>query len=88
MAACEASNAEMCLVMRPGMTEQELWAVLHRSDIEAGGEWFETRLLTSGPRTNPWYQECSARTIENGRLVAFDTDLIGIDGYTIDVSRT
>jgi Xaa-Pro dipeptidase len=27
----------------------------------AGGEWIETHLLASGPRTNPWFQEASAR---------------------------
>ena len=88
MAACESGIDEMRCAMRPGMTEQELWAVLHRTNIEAGGEWFETRLLTSGPRTNPWYQECGDRVIDNGDIVAFDTDLIGIGGYSIDVSRT
>ncbi len=88
MAACEAGIGEMFDAMKPGMTEQELWSVLHRSNIERGGEWFETRLLTSGSRTNPWYQECSDQVIEDGDLVAFDTDLIGIGGYSVDVSRT
>ena len=88
MAACDGAIAEMRAAFRPGMTEQELWGVLHRANIEAGGEWFETRLLTSGPRTNPWYQECSDRVIEAGDLVAFDTDLIGVGGYSIDISRT
>ena len=74
--------------MRPGMSEQELWAVLHAENIKRGGEWIETRLLNSGPRTNPWFQEVSARTIEDGDLVAFDTDLIGNYGICIDVSRT
>lgn len=88
MAACDDAIAQMRTAFRPGMTEQELWGVLHRANIAAGGEWFETRLLTSGLRTNPWYQECSDRVIEPGDLVAFDTDLIGIGGYSIDISRT
>ena len=74
--------------LRPGMTEQELWAHLHAENIRRGGEWIETRLLSSGPRTNPWFQECSSRTIEDGDLVAFDTDLIGPYGYCADISRT
>ncbi|MFH1796628.1 MAG: M24 family metallopeptidase [Pseudomonadota bacterium] len=53
-----------------------------------GGEWIETRLLSSGPRTNPWFQECSSRIIEAGDLVAFDTDLIGPYGFCADLSRT
>jgi Xaa-Pro dipeptidase len=88
MAACDDGIARMRAELRPGITEQQLWAHLHAANIERGGEWCETRLLTSGHRTNPWYQECSAKVIENGDLVAFDTDLIGIGGYSIDVSRT
>jgi Xaa-Pro dipeptidase len=88
IAACEAALAEMQRALRPGMTEIDLWAVLHAENIRRGGEWIETRLLTSGPRTNPWFQECSARVIEPGDLVAFDTDLIGPYGYCVDMSRT
>ncbi|CAN5644501.1 Xaa-Pro peptidase family protein [soil metagenome] len=88
VAACEAGIDEMATKVRPGITEQELWSHLHRSNIGSGGEWFETRLLTSGPRTNPWYQECSDRVIEDGDLIAFDTDLVGIGGYSVDISRT
>ncbi|MEO7371753.1 MAG: Xaa-Pro peptidase family protein [Ilumatobacteraceae bacterium] len=88
MAACDDGLVRMRDAMQPGLTEQQLWAHLHAANIEAGGEWFETRLLTSGQRTNPWYQECSNKVIDNGDLVAFDTDLIGIGGYSIDISRT
>ncbi len=86
--ACEQSCLVMGEAMTPGMTEQELWSVLHQQNIARGGEWIETRLLTSGPRTNPWYNECSDRVIEDGDLVAFDTDLIGRYGYCCDISRT
>ena len=80
--------AEMQAALRPGISENELWAELHRGNIARGGEWIETRLLSSGPRTNPWFQECSSRTIEAGDLVAFDTDLIGPYGFCADLSRT
>jgi Xaa-Pro aminopeptidase len=86
--SCEASIDEMQAKLRPGITENELWAELHRGNIVRGGEWIETRLLASGPRTNPWFQECSARVIEKGDLVAFDTDLIGPYGFCADLSRT
>lgn len=88
IAACEAAVNEMRAVLRPGMTEQAVWSVLHQQNIAGGGEWIETRLLASGPRTNPWYQECSDRVILDGDLVAFDTDLIGRHGYCCDISRT
>jgi Xaa-Pro dipeptidase len=86
--ACEAAMAEMEAALRPGISENELWAELHRANIARGGEWIETRLLASGPRTNPWFQECSSRVIEAGDLVAFDTDLIGPYGVCADLSRT
>jgi Xaa-Pro aminopeptidase len=88
IAACEAAMREMQTALKPGISENELWAELHRGNIARGGEWIETRLLTSGPRTNPWFQECSSRIIENGDLVAFDTDLIGPYGFCADLSRT
>jgi len=88
IAACEDGVHAMRAAMQPGQTEQELWSVLHQHNIATGGEWIETRLLTSGPRTKPWYRECSDRVIEDGDLVAFDTDLIGKLGYCCDISRT
>ncbi len=86
--SCEQAMHEMEASLKPGMTENDVWAMLHHGNIVRGGEWIETRLLASGPRTNPWFQECSARVIEAGDLVAFDTDLIGPYGYCCDVSRT
>ena len=74
--------------LEANMTEEELWSHLHKVNIETGGEWFDTRLLSSGPRTNPWLQECSNRIIQKGDLVAFDTDMIGTYGYCSDISRT
>jgi Xaa-Pro dipeptidase len=88
LAACEAAMAVMRVELRPGISEQELWAHLHAENVKRGGEWIETRLLASGPRTNPWFQECSSRAIGAGELVGFDTDLIGPYGYCADISRT
>jgi Xaa-Pro aminopeptidase len=86
--ACEAGVARLRDALAPGITERELWAVLHQQNIALGGEWIESRMLSSGLRTNPWYQECSDRVIEEGDLVALDTDLIGRHGYCCDISRT
>ncbi|MET1412588.1 Xaa-Pro peptidase family protein [Roseibium sp. HPY-6] len=88
IASCEAAMQEMEDALVPGMTEWELWSLLHAGNIRRGGEWVETQLLASGPRTNPWFQEASARVIENGDLVAFDTDLVGPYGMCCDISRT
>lgn len=78
----------MAAACEPGISEIALWAHLHHANIELGGEWIETRLLSSGPRTNPWYQEASARVIESGDVIAFDSDLIGPHGYSADISRS
>lgn len=88
IAAAELGMKRMQEAMRPGMTENELWAILHATNIEKGGEWIETRLLASGSRTNPWFQECSDRPMEKGDLVSFDTDLVGPLGYCADISRS
>jgi Xaa-Pro aminopeptidase len=86
--ACEASVAAMEEACRPGLTEDDVWAVLHAENIRRGGEWIETRLLASGPRTNPWFQECGPRRIRENEIVAFDTDLVGCYGICVDISRT
>ncbi len=83
----EAGIAAIQAALRPGLTENDALAVLARTNLEAGGEWLESRLLTSGPRTNPWFQESSARAIEAGDMVSVDTDLIGPGGYCADISR-
>ncbi len=69
-------------------SEDDIWAELHRENIRRGGEWIETRLLASGQRTNPWFQECGPRIVQNNDIVAFDTDLIGSYGICVDISRT
>jgi Xaa-Pro aminopeptidase len=86
--ACEAAIAEMRTAARPGLSEAEVWSHLHAGNIRRGGEWIETRLLTSGPRTNPWFQECGPRIVQPNEVLAFDTDLIGPYGMCADISRT
>ena len=88
MHSCELAIAEMEAICQPGLSEDEVWAELHRGNIKRGGEWIETRLLASGPRTNPWFQECGPRIIQPNEIVAFDTDLIGVYGMCTDISRT
>ncbi|MGE8062490.1 dimethylsulfonioproprionate lyase DddP [Pseudomonas sp. NPDC089547] len=88
VASCEASIAEMRLAMHAGATENDVWAALHSGNIRRGGEWIETRILSSGPRTNPWFQESGPRVLSDGDLLSFDTDLIGVYGYCVDMSRS
>lgn len=86
--ACEQNIDDMRAIFEPGVTEVALWAQLQQSNFLRFGEWIETRLLSSGPRTNPWYQEASSKIVEAGELMGFDTDLIGPYGMCVDMSRT
>ena len=86
--ACETAIAAMEECVRPGLSEDEIWSVLHSESIKRGGEWIETRLLASGPRTNPWFQESGPRVLEDNEILAFDTDLVGCYGICVDISRT
>jgi Xaa-Pro dipeptidase len=86
--ATETGVARLRSAIRPGLSENELWSVLHQSVIALGGDYVETRLLSSGPRTNPWFQETGERRLEPDELVALDTDVVGCHGYYCDFSRT
>ena len=57
VAGTEAAVYEVEQAIKPGVTENELFAVLYGNVIRQGGEFIETRLLNSGPRTNPWFNE-------------------------------
>ncbi len=83
----EIGISKMRNELRAGMTENELWSILHKTNIDHGGEWIECRLLSSGERTNPWMQECSNKIIQQGEMVSFDTDMVGPYGYCADISR-
>ncbi len=88
MRATERAMAAMEAEIRPGRSENELWSVFHQHVIAQGGDYIETRLLSSGEHTNPWFQETSAKVIGENELIAFDTDVVGCHGYYADYSRT
>jgi Xaa-Pro dipeptidase len=85
---CEQSVSIMRGQLKPGMRESDALSLLIGASIERGGEYPETRLLSTGPRTYHCFQETSGRIIENGDMLAFDTDLIGPMGYYNDISRS
>lgn len=87
MKVCDLAVQRLRESLRPGITENQAWSVLHQTNIVHDGEWIECRLLSSGPRTNPWFQESGNRRIHAGELVVFDTDLVGPLGYLADISR-
>ena len=68
VAATEVAVARLRAAIRPGLSENELWSVLHQGVIALGGDYIETRLLSSGPRTNPWFQETGDRRLSENEL--------------------
>ena len=86
--AVEEGVRKLERAIQPGMSENAVWSRLHQHIIETDADFVETRLMNSGPRTNPWFQECSDRIIQEGELVALDTDVVGRYGYYADFSRT
>jgi len=72
----------------PGVRERDLLAVLAGTLLRGGGEHLATSTVCSGPNTNPWRAEATARPLEAGDLVYVDTDAVGVEGYFFCVSRT
>jgi len=88
MAVCDLGVARMRQNLVPGISENQLWSIMHSTNVAHGGEWAEARLLTSGQRTNPWFQDATDKVIQPGEMVGFDTDMIGPGGYLSDISRS
>ena len=47
--------------------------------VALDGDYTESRMVVSGPRTNPWYTEASNRPIQAGELLALDLELFESD---------
>lgn len=86
--ATEVAVGKLRDAIKPGMTETELWSIMFQSVISQNGDYCETRLLNSGHRSNPWFQEASSHVIAANTLIALDTDVVGCHGYYSDFSRT
>ncbi len=87
-AITEAALFDLENAIRPGITENELLAIFWHRMLAMGGEWCFTRLLSSGYKTNPWFHEAGSKMVRPGDLVGIDTDMIGLEGYACDMSRT
>jgi Xaa-Pro aminopeptidase len=84
----EAAASEMQALIAPGRSEVAIWADFQRRFLALEGQYTTTRLMQSGPRSFPYFQECGERLIEPGDLLCFDTDALGYLGYAVDFSRT
>jgi len=88
MLATEAAVEAVRDAIRPGISEQKLFGLMMGKLIENGGDFIKTRLLSTGVRTNPWFNEASEYEVSAGDLIGLDTDAIGYNGYYADISRT
>ncbi len=84
----ERAAREMQAAIEPGRSEVAIWADFQRRFLALEGQYTTTRLMQSGPRTFPYFQECSDRILATGELLCFDTDALGYMGYAVDFSRT
>ncbi len=74
--------------IRPGISENELAAVVVSAWYEAGGEDIAQLNVCAGENMNPWRRWPSQRTLNAGELVGIDLHGRGLNGLRGDVSRT
>ena len=84
----DTAMARMRAALEPGVTENDIYAILNHTNFVMGGEWIEYRLIAAGGHINPWMPEAGEKIVRAGELVAFDCGLVGPMGYSADVSRT
>ena len=84
----DAMLADFEAAIRPGIRELELMAVVNETLYRYHGEFMFTRLIASGPNTNPWMSEAHDKIVQPGDLVGIDTDANAYEGYVVDISRT
>ena len=84
----DAMLADFEAAIRPGIREYELMAIVNETLYRYHGEFMFTRLIASGPNTNPWMSEAHDKVVQPGDLVGIDTDANAYEGYVVDISRT
>lgn len=83
-----AATAQMAAHIEPGRRETDVWADFIGPFMADEGRYVTTRLVQSGDRSFPYFQEAGARRIDSGDLLCFDTDAVGYAGYCVDFSRS
>ena len=88
MRRVDNATTELAAAIRPGASENAVWAQFHQPFMATEGRYIATRLFQSGPNTFPYFQESSSRIMKAGDLICFDTDATGYERYGVDYSRT
>jgi Xaa-Pro dipeptidase len=68
----DAAYYDVAQAIRPGVSENELVALVHQRLYELGANWVEAVNCCSGPRTNPHHHDFSDRIIRPGDIVFMD----------------
>ena len=74
--------------LRPGITENELAAVVVAAWYEAGGEDIAQLNVCAGENMNPWRRWPTQRAVREGEFVGLDLHGFGASGLRGDASRT
>ncbi|WP_047864381.1 M24 family metallopeptidase [Rubrobacter aplysinae] len=72
-AVCEAALYDLETAIRPGVSEHELLGVFYHKMLSLGGEYCFSRLLSTGHKTNPWFQEAGSKLVRPGDLASPST---------------
>ena len=75
--ACAIADVALYRVkeaIRPGVTENELFAIMANTNLQFGGERMDCKLLAAGGNTYQWLKRtATGRLVRAGDLVAIDT---------------
>jgi Xaa-Pro aminopeptidase len=74
--------------IRPGISENQLAAIVVSAWYEAGGEDISQLNVCSGENMNPWRRWPTQRTLKPGDFVGIDLHARGVGGLRGDASRT
>lgn len=74
--------------LRPGITENELAAIVVSAWYEAGGEEVAQLNVCAGENMNPWRRWPTQRAVQNEEFVGIDLHGYGVHGLRGDASRT
>lgn len=74
--------------LRPGITERQIEAHVHKFMLDRGCEIIYDIIVASGGNTSPYRRWATDKIIQQGDLLIVDINAVGPGGYYIDFVRT
>lgn len=74
--------------LRPGVTERQIEAEVHKFMLDKGCEIIYDIIVASGGNTSPYRRWATDKIIQQGDLVIIDINACGPGGYYVDFVRT